>query len=173
MDYLFTADHHFGHENIIGYCNRPFPDAATMDAEMIVRWNSKVKLYDTVIYLGDFTLGADAQKYFEQLNGHIRYVGSGHHDRRWQLKFNRDHYGTNSGPVEWWQPLVTLDGEPPVVVCHFPLAVWDRKYYGAWHLHAHSHSNYEAEGKILDVGVDNHDFYPLSYDEVKEIMDTK
>jgi calcineurin-like phosphoesterase family protein len=34
----FTADHHFGHANIIGFCNRPFSDVMEMDAELMRRW---------------------------------------------------------------------------------------------------------------------------------------
>jgi calcineurin-like phosphoesterase family protein len=69
----FTADHHFGHENIIKFCNRPFASAQEMDEAMIERWNSVVKPDDKVYHLGDFTLNnaAAADHYFKQLNGRI------------------------------------------------------------------------------------------------------
>lgn len=173
--YFFTADHHFGHANIIKYCDRPFKHVDVMDVIMISRWNSVVASGDTVYHLGDFTLGSDAQKYFKQLNGRVYIISTKcHHDRRWIAKATvNDPYTTKDRPVTLCPPLITWPAQPPIVMCHFPLAIWDRKHYGSWHLHANSHGNYEGEGKILDVGVDNHDFYPLSYDEVKEIMDTK
>jgi calcineurin-like phosphoesterase family protein len=31
---FFTADHHFGHRNIIGLCQRPFADIEEMDAAL-------------------------------------------------------------------------------------------------------------------------------------------
>jgi len=32
---FFTSDTHFGHENIIRYCQRPFADVGEMDRELI------------------------------------------------------------------------------------------------------------------------------------------
>ena len=43
-----------------------------------------------------------------------------------------------------------------VVLCHYPIACWNRQHHGSWHLHGHSHGNYKIpEGKILDVGLDS------------------
>ena len=44
----FTADTHFGHENVIRFCGRPFSCAAEMDEALIANWNSRVKGNDTV-----------------------------------------------------------------------------------------------------------------------------
>jgi len=38
----FTADTHFCHDGIIKQCNRPFPDAKTMNNKLIHSWNSVV-----------------------------------------------------------------------------------------------------------------------------------
>ena len=38
---FFTADMHFGHENVIGFDDRPFASADEMDSELIKRWNNK------------------------------------------------------------------------------------------------------------------------------------
>ncbi len=48
MSRWYTSDHHFGHENIIKYCNRPFLHAAAMDLEMFSRWNDVVDDSDEV-----------------------------------------------------------------------------------------------------------------------------
>lgn len=56
----FTADTHFGHENVIRFCGRPFSCAAEMDEALIANWNSRVKGNDTVyIQRRKFTLSAD------------------------------------------------------------------------------------------------------------------
>ena len=50
---FFTADTHFGHNNVIRFCNRPFSSAAEMDEVMIRNWNARVTGGDTVYILGD------------------------------------------------------------------------------------------------------------------------
>ncbi|MHA3916144.1 hypothetical protein [Halovulum sp. GXIMD14793] len=42
MTNWYTADTHFGHENVIGFCNRPFRSAGQMDAIMIENLWAKV-----------------------------------------------------------------------------------------------------------------------------------
>jgi calcineurin-like phosphoesterase family protein len=59
MAIFFTSDHHFGHENIIRYCNRPFTSVQQMNEIMILRWNGAVLPEDEVYYLGDFAMKSD------------------------------------------------------------------------------------------------------------------
>lgn len=93
MRNLFTADCHFGHKNIISYCNRPFKSLEEMDATIIKNWNNKVKPEDVVIHDGDFCFknskGAihrgegnifPAIYYEKQLNGKIIFI-KGSHDK--------------------------------------------------------------------------------------------
>ena len=47
----FTADTHFGHENVIRFCGRPYATAAEMDEALVESWNSRVKGNDTVLIL--------------------------------------------------------------------------------------------------------------------------
>jgi len=39
----FTADFHFGHNNIIPYCNRPFRSVEEMDLTILERLNASVQ----------------------------------------------------------------------------------------------------------------------------------
>jgi len=52
------------------------------------------------------------------------------------------------------------------------MRVWRSDFRGSWHLYGHSHGNLtDLEDRLcFDIGVDSHDFYPLSYDEIKAIM---
>ena len=57
MTRWFTADLHFGHANIIRYCDRPWPDVDAMDRGLINRWNATVADDDEVWVLGDVAMG--------------------------------------------------------------------------------------------------------------------
>jgi calcineurin-like phosphoesterase family protein len=175
---FFTSDQHFGHENIIRYCDRPFASVETMDREMIHRWNEVVGPKDIVFHLGDFTLGdwSMAHKYFSKLTGYIKVLSyPWHHDRRWLEDAEFDFR------IELLPPMVVLeipglgkDGHPlAITMCHYPVAVWDRRHYGAWHLHGHSHGRHDSSAHSLDVGVDCHDFRPVSLTEIMSIFEEK
>jgi len=178
----FTADHHFGHANIIRYCNRPFASAEEIDATLVYLWNEAVGPDDIVYHLGDFTLQPlDKFKAIAwKLNGQLQ-IAPGSHDRRWltEFKANDPELHTAPGhPIVVLPPLVSLElpdlrtgGYPQVIVlCHFALRVWDRSHYGAWHLYGHSHGHLPSLVLSLDVGVDCHGYRPLSLAEVADKM---
>ena len=160
MTIFVTADQHWGHANIIKFCHRKFDSINEHDEELIKAWNSVVGKDDKVYHLGDVTLGNPerAKEIFEQLNGSIRVLGyPWHHDSRWI----KTPVSSKDGQVEIVQPIVVLEHtiKPaevwlPVVLCHYPFEVWDRKHYGAAHLHGHSHGELSRIQNRLDVGVD-------------------
>jgi calcineurin-like phosphoesterase family protein len=177
---LFTADQHWGHANIVEYCDRPFDNVDQMDEELVEQWNGVVRRDrgDIVYHLGDFTLGGPkmANQYFGLLNGTVRMVSTKfHHDKRWLCQMG---YRTRSDWVVKVMDAVVLLSSPLTVLSHTPMARWYRQHYGAWHLHAHCHGRYQGEGLMLDVGVDSAHkllgaYRPFSLDEVRQIMEAK
>jgi len=173
MTTWFTSDHHFGHANIIRFCNRPFDSVEQMDQAMIDRWNSVVGPGDTVYHLGDFTLTDSLSPWIHALQfGQLKIVPGGH-DYRWLARFNiADFWGRVS--VE--APLVSLefpsgDKYPHVIVlCHYAMRVWDRSHHGSLHLYGHSHGNLPRWENSLDIGVDSHDFTPVSLEQVQRML---
>lgn len=90
MNYFVTADMHFGHGNIIDFCNRPYKNSDEMNYMLIRNWNERVKDEDTVIHVGDFYFNGNrrtfqngdkenAQYFANQLNGTIIFI-KGNHD---------------------------------------------------------------------------------------------
>src|SRR3978361_1949415 len=80
----FTADHHFGHENIIGLSSRPFASIEEMDKCMIERWNEVVAPGDNVWHLGDFAFRCELRRMrsiFSRLNGSKHLIPGNHDDR--------------------------------------------------------------------------------------------
>lgn len=88
MQNWFTSDLHYGHANIIRYCNRPFKNVEQMNKTLVDRWNSIVKPEDTVFHIGDFVFygGKEApegitkaQEIQNMLNGTVIHL-QGNHD---------------------------------------------------------------------------------------------
>ena len=155
--HFFTADQHYGHANIIRFCKRPFASVDEMDRELIRRHNEIVSEDDTVIHAGDFAFrnARSPQNYIDELAGNHIFV-RGSHDR-WMDETVRE--------------ILELKIEKQIlVVCHYALRTWPRSHYNSWQLHGHSHGTLEPEGKQWDVGVDNNDFYPVSFEAIREIM---
>lgn len=148
MRYFFTSDEHYGHINIIKYCNRPFSNVDEMDNEIIRCFNSVVSKDDITIHAGDFTLKnkREAENYIRRLGGeHIFLKGS--HD-----------YWNKNLPSVWEKE---IDGAY-IVVCHYAMRVWARSHYGSLMFYGHSHGNLKPLENQWDLGVDNNDFYPMT-----------
>ena len=159
-DVWFTADTHWGHANIVKFCARPFPSVREMNTALTENWNARVKPGDTVYHLGDFSWG-DQRPYLKHLNGAIVLI-RGSHDKNIKPGFQAVH-----------DLLVLRDVAPvPIVLCHYAFRIWPSSHYGAWHLYGHSHCHLPPYGKSFDVGVDCHNYAPISLDEVVEIMET-
>lgn len=157
----FTADEHYGHRNIIDYCERPYDSVEDMDESLIANHNSRVGKHDTTIHAGDFTLVKNRKivwtKYIDRLNGnHVFLRGS--HD-----------YWMNGlkGFDQIWEKKI---GKHYVVVCHYAMRTWARSHYNSWQLYGHSHGKLNPVGKQHDIGVDNNIFFPVSMDQITQIM---
>lgn len=90
MKVFVIADTHFGHENIIKYCNRPFNSIEEMNSTIIKNWNETVSNRDVVIHLGDVGLGSKQyiSNIIKQLNGK-KILIMGNHDN-WSEQTYRD-----------------------------------------------------------------------------------
>jgi calcineurin-like phosphoesterase family protein len=171
---FFTADTHFGHGNIIEYCSRPFKGPEEMDLELIKRWNEVVPKTAIVFHLGDFSLIDErySKEMLAQLNGTI-LITQGNHDRSKLIRrlFSNNVYDILEICVKDEE---VTDKYQKLVLCHYPFAVWNGSHKGYWHLHGHSHGQYKTPNPlVIDVGVDCHDFRPISYQEVKTIITKK
>jgi calcineurin-like phosphoesterase family protein len=84
MTTYFTADQHFGHQNIIEYCGRPFHSVGEMNAVLVANWNAVVGPHDTVHVLGDVAMGRreESMPLIGRLAGH-KILYPGNHDRCW------------------------------------------------------------------------------------------
>ena len=66
-----------------------------------------------------------------------------------------------------------LMGEQFFMCMHYPIASWNNMARGAIHLHGHVHFPADQRigpGKMMDVGVDGNNLYPIEMKEVIGIM---
>lgn len=159
MTVFFTADQHFGHSNIIQYCNRPFDSVKEMDDVIINNHNSVVSNNDIVVHIGDIsfvkTFKLLNEKYLNRLNGRHKFV-----------RGNHDYWATNEVPYILEQK---VNGRR-IVCCHYAMRTWNRSHYNEWHLFGHSHGTVSGIGKSLDVGVDCNNFTPVSFEDIESRM---
>lgn len=170
----FTADTHFCHANIIKYCNRPFANLEEMDEELIRLWNDTVPEDGIVFHLGDFCMGGskDWNNIIYRLHGRI-YLILGNHD----LKSIKQGFMQRFELVT--QQMSIRVGGQSIILNHNPFLCYGGSYRDVWQLFGHVHSGPRSNTgldisrlKMLfplqyDVGVDNNDFRPVSFHEVK------
>lgn len=161
----FSSDTHFGHANIIKYCKRPFRNIEEMDEKIIENWNSVVNDSDTVYHLGDFSF-RDPYLYRKRLKGMIVLI-RGNHDFRYLKQIEKKVF-------ESVHDLLSIKVEDTVIVlCHYAMRVWHKSHFNSFHIYGHSHGGLADYGKTYDVGVDNNNFIPISFLQLKQIMSLK
>ena len=185
---FFTSDQHFGHFNIINYCDRPFKSVEEMNKTIIKNWNKKVKPNDTVYVLGDYWFtdnkNKSGQDFINQLHGRKILIRGNHDPKDTQCykdgfefvcreviikelgrEIRLSHY-----PYKWsfWKRLKTL-----TIFKKKPRNIEKRPINdGRLLIHGHTHSkNKINEDGSIHIGVDAWDFYPVSLDQIQQLID--
>ena len=184
---FFTADLHFGHENIIRYCDRPFSSVADMNDALVANWNATVTDADEVWVLGDVAMGQidEGLAHVGKLNGH-KVLLAGNHDRCWAGNTRRhepwvDRYveagfaGIHQGTIE-----TELAGQT-VLAGHFPyvgdshdedrFTRWRPEDNGLWLLHGHVHTSWRVQDHQINVGTDVWDYAPVAETTLAKLID--
>ena len=165
----FSADHHFGHKNIIDFCGRPWDNVYSMNREMILLWNKTVKDGDRVIYVGDFSLGQHgAAQYLQWLQGVIDPFVLGNHDRRKEWETLAAMLGEHVAAVTNRYTWQTEDGLK-IVVTHEP-SLAEMQEHPEWlFLFGHIHNSpVSLPPNGWNVGVDVNEFRPISLEEIRK-----
>lgn len=199
QDIWFTSDLHMWHSNILKYNpNRSYPDVQTMNEGLIRNWNSVVKPGDIVYCLGDFSFNyRSIELYSYRLNGKKYFVPGNHDFCHSYNKKSRDpvkrtewidKYEQQGWIVLPEQTEFNIIGHSTVNICHMPYAVakdhlteqGDDKYAkyrpkddGRWLLHGHIHSTSQKhlDKRMIDVGVDANNCFPINLNDIKALID--
>lgn len=197
MTTYFTSDMHFGHANIIRFCDRPFDGVGHMNAGLAELWNDTVAEGDTVWVLGDVALGGldESLTWIGRLAGH-KILVPGNHDQCWvgdrRLRRGSDEDRAarrerararyldagfaqiHDSPARF--PIAGGDA----AVSHFPFEgdSHGRDRYtdhrpaddGGWVLHGHVHEKWRQRGRQLNVGVDAWGGRPVAARQLDELI---
>jgi calcineurin-like phosphoesterase family protein len=159
----FTADAHFFHSKILEYAKRPFKDIIEMNETILKNYNSAISDNDIVFFLGDLAFGEEnALSTLRQMKGTIHFI-IGNHDRKYINIIKRRCESVND--------LLDIEiDDQPITLCHYAMRVWHKSHFDSFMFYGHSHARLPPLGKQWDVGVDNNDFEPLSFDDITRIM---
>ncbi len=188
----FTSDLHFGHNNVIKFCDRPFESVHEMNIALTENWNKKIKPKDKVYVLGDFSFmgSKNTKALLEKLNGYKILIW-GNHDRK-------PHKMLELGFDEVYEShkiFLNSEGERyEFLLSHFPYAPI-KEYHKREHkveviysqedlrylhkrvvddgesilLHGHTHSKQKVRGRMIHVGVDAWGLSPVSHKQIIEL----
>lgn len=152
MTIFVTSDTHFGHANIIKYCNRPFAHVHDMNEALVENWNAVVGPDDEVWHLGDFAWNSAAGT-LERLNG-TKFLITGNHDP------------SKTRKLQGWRAVHTglFQYSSQILMQHYPA----QTPAGVLLLHGHSHNPpaLRRRNNMIDVGVDAWGYKPTPLDEV-------
>lgn len=175
----FTSDLHFNHQNILKFCKRPWNTTEEMDEALIKNWNSVVGENDIVFNLGDFAFAPNWRwkEILSQLKGK-HYLVLGNHDvSRWPGDKIMELF------AGVYQQLSLKVDDRLIYLNHYPYLCFGGAYRGpqsaVWQLFGHVHSGPDSFGKDsdrldyrfpyqYDVGVDNNNYTPISWQQVQE-----
>tara|TARA_R110000824_G_scaffold96509_3_gene231062 strand:+ start:170 stop:829 length:660 start_codon:yes stop_codon:yes gene_type:complete len=165
MKDYFISDTHFGHKNVIRYCNRPFKTVTEMNETIVSRWNNIVSDGDRVFVIGDVFLMSplDAKPIIESLNGY-KILIAGNHDRskKTMLAAGFDEYHKSYD--------YSTNKFEKVLLNHYPvpdIILRDGGY--AFQIHGHIHSPPIVRGLKINVAVDLIDFKPIDIDHILQL----
>jgi calcineurin-like phosphoesterase family protein len=173
-----TADQHFGHANIIKYCNRPFNSVEHMNRVLIDNWNACVDHKDLVYVLGDLCMSRTVMdRIIPELNGTIILV-HGNHD----LRANKLKQYTRI--IRCCDETTVHDNHRDfdIYMVHNPMRASDTMNTLCGHVHDDWLYKYpgdviktvtkakELEMPVVNVGVDVHNFKPITLESAIALL---
>lgn len=149
------------------------------DTKLIANSNEVVTDNDDIYHIGDFNFGTTANviEILRKLKFRNFYFIWGNHDQAMsQFKSIIHFYDDLKHRVHFLGDLAEIEIQnQKIILCHYAMRVWNRSHVGTWNLYGHSHGSLpdNPHARAFDVGVDCHNYYPISFEQVNEIMSKK
>ncbi len=169
MSHLFTADPHFGHDNIRQFCKRPFASVGAMDAAILTAYQNATGPDDDLWILGDFAFAhIDDAPPLEAMLASIpgrKHLVKGNHDKPWTTKLG--------GWTSVHDLVEIVDSGTRLCLCHYPMITFPGARRGALQLFGHVHNNWRGSRNSINVGVDVWNFKPVTLAEIQKRAKTQ
>ena len=189
MTIWFTSDLHFGHQNILKYCDRPFTDLDHMHTMLVDNFNSVVQWTDCTVFVGDVAMGhrTETLPILRRMHGD-KILVPGNHDDCHEMYGHKSTFAEKFALYEQFFDEIAMDAVYTLedfVICHFPYNDGDTDYVGRrftdWepmdigmpllcgHVHETWKTKVSPKGSWMrNVGVDVNQFFPVPFDTLKE-----
>jgi calcineurin-like phosphoesterase family protein len=163
--YWFLSDTHFGHENIIIYCARPFKNVKEMDEVLIKNINERVGEDDTLFFLGDFCMKRSSEASNAPQNAFDYYRNQIKCKNIVFITGNHDHNNGTKTPIE---SMIIKHGGIRIHLTHNPKhASIDFKFNFCGHVH--EKWQFQKLGKksiIINLSVEKWEYRPVDINEI-------
>ena len=157
------SDTHFGHGNIITYCNRPFSNPKEMDEFMIDNWNNTVNDNDIVYHLGDVYFGEGAKSLLPKLKGRKRLILGNHDDGK--SKALQDNFQK----ITIWRMFPEFGLLLTHVPVHESTLGENPKRPKMVNVHGHIHDKAAPSEKHINVSVEQINYTPINIEELRVV----
>jgi calcineurin-like phosphoesterase family protein len=137
----FWSDLHLDHDAIVTKMGRPAESPEHWREQAIDAINSNVGRGDCLYLLGDFAFKNPGRWKKEIQCNNIFLIVGNHEPSATKLQ---NVFGGNVALIKD----VKCCGVH-TVLCHYPMAYWDRSHYGSYHLYGHLHLSWERE-RMMD-----------------------
>lgn len=155
-----VADTHWGHQSVCTFSTkhgnrlRPWDTAEEMDEMMIQLWNQTVRPKDKVIHLGDVAMGKEHVSTMSRLNG-----------KKILIKGNHDVFDLATYTPYFYDIAGALSIDR-FILTHIPVSD-HQKYRYKGNIHGHLHSETLDDPWYQCVSVEQTNFKPVLFEEVK------
>ena len=161
------SDQHFGHKNIIGFSNRPYPNLELMHKCMILNHNDYVDHGDISIWVGDVAFLNDnaANELVRQCNGYKILILGNHdinHGKCKKLDFDEIHL------LKHVQFEYGYGRTYDFVFTHYPCTNFDKHTLNI-HGHEHVAHLYTNTPNHFNVNCELHGYKPIDFVALAEM----
>ena len=154
------SDPHFEHDASIGIFGRPFRSDFEGDGHLLERWTLDVRAGDTVICLGDVTIGRPTDGLIDRIGRKPgqKILVAGNHDEA-HIRRLRRAFDTVTACAH-------LPGKPDLLFTHVPL---DDVPAGCVNVHGHVHRETSVDECRINVCVEQIGYRPIPMADVRKL----